>query len=446
LKQGHYSWLLAAAIAAQPLAAQASGFAITEQSASGLGAAYAGGAAEAADPSTIFYNPAGMVRLPGRQFAISGQFIRPSARLGNVNAGNGLGAAGGDNGGDAGSTSLIPDFYYVADAGRYLKYGLSVTAPFGLKSEYDPTWAGRYYAIKSELSAIDISPALAGKIDAQTSWGAALDIERGHADLSRAVDFGSLCVGQVAPVVGSVPGAIGACAGAPYGVSPHKSDATTEVSGNNWAYGYHLGLLHAFSPATRVGINYRSKITHHIDGTAAFSNVPAFAQGTYHTTGAHATVTMPDSLSISAVHEFSPAWTVMGDFTWTHWSRFHDLTVALDGLPTDSTLENWQNTRRYSLGARYQASAKLALRGGIAYDQSPVPDATRSPIIPDNNRRWVAFGVNYKMTPRDMLDAGYAHAFMSDSSVNLTDAQKGYLQGTVSSHADVLGLQYSHAF
>lgn len=436
MKQGHYSWLLAAAIAAQPLAAQASGFAITEQSASGLGAAYAGGAAEAADPSTIFYNPAGMVRLTGRQLAVSGQFIRPSARFSNVSAGNQLGKAGGDNGGDAGSTSLIPDFYYVADAGRYLKYGLSVTAPYGLKSEYDPTWAGRYYAVKSELSAIDISPALAGKFDAQTSWGAALDIERGHADLSRAIDFGSLCFAQFGA----------ACAGAPFNVSPHNADATTELNGNNWAYGYHLGLLHAFSPATRIGINYRSKITHHIDGTATFSNVPAAFASSYHTTGAHATVTMPDSLSISAVHEFSPAWTAMADFTWTHWSRFHDLTVALDGQPTDSTLENWQNTRRYSLGARYQASPKLALRGGIAYDQGPVPDATRSPVIPDGTRRWVAFGVNYKMTPRDMLDAGYAHAFMSDSSVNLTDPQKGYLQGTVSSHADVLGLQYSHAF
>lgn len=422
MKQGHYSWLLAAAMAAQPLAAQASGFAITEQSASGLGAAYAGGAAEAADPSTIFYNPAGMVRLTGRQLAISGQFIRPSARFGNVSAGNASGAAGGDNGGDAGSLSLIPDFYYVADAGRYLKYGLSVTAPYGLKSEYDPTWAGRYYAIKSQLSAIDISPALAGKFDDHTSWGAALDIERGHADLSRAVDFGAL---------------LGAS---------HQADGTTELTGNNWAYGYHLGVLHAFSPATRVGINYRSKITHNIDGTAIFSKVPVPLTGLVYTTNAHATITMPDSLSISAVHEFSPTWAVMGDFTWTHWSRFHDLTVAMDGEGTNSTLENWQNTRRYSLGARYQASPKLALRGGIAYDQSPVPDATRSPVIPDNNRRWVAFGVNYKMTPRDMLDAGYAHAFMSNSSVNLTDTQKGYLQGTVSSHADVLGLQYSHAF
>ena len=55
-------------------AGQASGsaFALQEQNASGLGHAYAGGAAAAEDVSTIFYNPAGLVRLQTMQVVVAG--------------------------------------------------------------------------------------------------------------------------------------------------------------------------------------------------------------------------------------------------------------------------------------------------------------------------------------------------------------------------------------
>ena len=55
--------------------AQAGGFGLIEQNASGIGNAYAGQAASAQDASTIFFNPAGMTQLPGRQVVVAGHLI-----------------------------------------------------------------------------------------------------------------------------------------------------------------------------------------------------------------------------------------------------------------------------------------------------------------------------------------------------------------------------------
>src|SRR5436309_10356907 len=79
---------LAAAVGAAVLslaANQALGaaFALQEQNASGLGHAYAGGAAAAEDVSTIFYNPAGLVRLASMQIVVAGNLICPSAKFSN---------------------------------------------------------------------------------------------------------------------------------------------------------------------------------------------------------------------------------------------------------------------------------------------------------------------------------------------------------------------------
>src|SRR4051812_49854122 len=107
---------VAAAVAAACLTAAAgqahgSAFALQEQNASGLGHAYAGGAAAAEDVSTIFYNPAGLVRLQSTQVVVAANAICPSARFHD----NGSRPAAlqplGGTGGDAGSCGFVPNMY-----------------------------------------------------------------------------------------------------------------------------------------------------------------------------------------------------------------------------------------------------------------------------------------------------------------------------------------------
>src|SRR6185503_4263399 len=112
-KRGVLQWSVAAALAFGPACAQASGFQLMEQNASGLGNAYAGQAAAAENASTVFFNPAGMTRLPGRQVTAAINFIRPSNEF--TNSGGSTAPAGiaspGGNGGDAGAWNVVPNTY-----------------------------------------------------------------------------------------------------------------------------------------------------------------------------------------------------------------------------------------------------------------------------------------------------------------------------------------------
>jgi long-chain fatty acid transport protein len=161
--------------------AQGAGFALIEQNASGLGNAYAGQAAVAEDASTIFFNPAGLTYVEGRQVVAAGHLIMPSAEFSD--AGSTLAIRG--DGGDAGVTAFVPNFYYAMDVTPDLKFGLGVNAPFGLTTEYDDTWAGQVQAIKSDLKTVNVNPALGWRVNDRLSLGFGLNWQYIEAELTQ---------------------------------------------------------------------------------------------------------------------------------------------------------------------------------------------------------------------------------------------------------------------
>ena len=142
--------------------ALASGFAIIEQSVSGLGNAFAGGAASADDASTIFFNPAGMMLLQDQQVVTGGHVIIPSAKFSATTATNAMGGSlGTNNGGDGGETAVVPNLYYSFKSSDKFALGVGITAPFGLVTKYDDTWVGRYHAVESDVMTVNVNPAFA---------------------------------------------------------------------------------------------------------------------------------------------------------------------------------------------------------------------------------------------------------------------------------------------
>lgn len=376
----------------------ASGFALIEQSASGLGNAFAGAAASAEDASTIFFNPAGMTKLPNRQVAGALHFIVPSAKYSDGNPAT-------NDGGEGGSLAPVPNFYCVMALSPASRFGLGVNAPFGLKTEYDPNWVGRVAAIKSDLKTINLNPSLATKLTDQLSVGIGLSIEYAKADLS------------------------GFAGGA----------GILSVKGDDWGVGGNVGLLYEMDNTTRIGLSYRSRIKHKLEGDATFSAVPALNGGI------SADLTLPDIASLSIVKQISPALTLLGDISYTAWSVFDKLSIVRSsGATLTSTTEDWNDTWRFSMGATYKLNDAFKLRGGLAYDQSPVPDARRTPRIPDNDRTWVALGMGYQASKNGMIDVGYAHLFVKDPSLAQNTGLG--LPGSYKFHVDILSAQYTHTF
>ena len=412
--------LLSCMIFTTPLAAQAAGFALIEQSGSGMGNAFAGGSAIAEDASTVYFNPAGMTYIDGTQLVGALHLIKPSAEFNNNGSIAGAGKPLGGTGGDAGDLAFIPNAYFKMDFNDSIKLGIGVNAPFGLKTEYDNGWIGRFQALKSEVKTVNINPALAFKVNDQLSLGFGVSVMWAQATLTRAVNFGAAGEGSV------------------------------KIKADDWGFGYNLGAIYQLTPDTRIGMAYRSKVDQHLEGDATFNrpigipNAGAAADGAI-----NASVSLPENFSFSAFSKLDDTWDVMGDITWTHWSRFKQLTILRSsGALLSNTNENWDNSMRYSIGANYHYSDSIKLRAGLAYDQEAVNDDFRTARIPGNDRKWLALGANWKASPNSSVDVGYAHLFISDASINdgRSGAANGTLKGSYDGDVNILSMQYTHNF
>src|SRR6267142_6338580 len=154
--------------------ARAAAFALHEQGISGLGNAYAGAAAAAEDATTVWWNPAGMARLgAGKHFAIGGTLISPSTKFSNGSSQPATlsNPASTGTGGDAGKDAIVPSLFYVMDLNPRMHFGIGVSVPFGLKTEYDPNWIGRFQGIKSEVKTVNVNPAVSYKVSDALSLG-----------------------------------------------------------------------------------------------------------------------------------------------------------------------------------------------------------------------------------------------------------------------------------
>ena len=403
--------LLSFVIFSAPIAAQAAGFALIEQSASGMGNAFAGGGAVAEDASTIFFNPAGMTYIEGTQLVGAIHLIKPTVEFnGSI---SGTGKAGGD-GGDAGDLSFVPNFYYKRDLTDSVKFGLGVNAPFGLKTEYDSTWKGRFQAIKSEVKTININPAIAFKLNDQLSVGAGISAMWAQAELTRALNLGA------------------------------GGETTVKIKGDDWGFGFNLGAIYQATTDTRFSIAYRSKVNQHLKGESSSPSPFTAALNTNVT----AAIALPETFSVSTFSQLNDTWDLMGDVTWTRWSQFKELRIDFaNAVPDSVTAENWSNTLRYSIGANYHYSDDIKFRAGLAYDEEAISDQFRTARIPGNDRKWVSLGANWKVSPSSSIDVGYAHLFISDASINKNEgAGNGTLTGTYDGSVDILSAQYTHNF
>lgn len=430
-----FSFLTVVGIANINCSALASGFSITEQSVKNLGNAASGGAALAEDASTIFFNPAGLTRLSGSSLEGSGYIIFSEVNFQNQDSttATGIPLSGGDNA-SGGVNSLIPNIYGVWSVSDDIKLGIGITPPFGLATEYDDDWVGRYQAIESTLTTINVNPAVAVKLTNTLSLGGGLNFQYADAKLSNAIDFG--LIGQTIGL----------------GTQSQQLDGFSEISGDDWSMGYNLGILYEPSKRTRIGLAYRSAISHTLQGEADF-NVPNAATvltsgGRFTDSDAEADVNLPDSLSLSIYQKISDRWAIMGDITWTNWSRFEELRIKFDNpvQPDSVEPENWEDTFRLGVGLNYSPNDAWTLRTGVAYDPTPIKDEFRTARIPGSDRIWLAFGSSYQVSSSFSFDIAYVHIFFDDSSLNRSTPTGGNLQGEYNNNADIISLELNWQF
>lgn len=416
--------ILAAGFAAQ---ASAAGFALSEQSVSANGTANAGRASDAVDASVVYNNPAAMHKLKQAQITTNVSFIDADTKIKNQVVAGGA-TAGGNSKGDIVPHSFIPSgFFTSGDQGGWA-YGIGAYGSFGLKTNHDDGFAGRYLGNKSDVKVTTIQPAVSYKVHDKVSVGAGITINQIEAYLS------------------SNPGDALGLTG---------NNGRVQIEGDDVGYGFNLALHSDITESTQVGLIYRSKVKYKIDdGEIRVGAGLIGLTGGESKSNAKTGISTPESVELAITHAISSKTKLHATTSWTRWSRLKSLDVST-GFPTnpvppfpasfDQVSEefNWKDSMAYAVGVSHALDDKLTVRAGLAYDNTPVAPADRGVRLPSGDRRVASVGAGYALTPNQVVDVSYM--YIDEERADVNRPADGYA-ATFQNSASIYGVQYTLKF
>ncbi|MCU0870427.1 MAG: OmpP1/FadL family transporter, partial [Burkholderiales bacterium] len=406
--------LCAAGLCALPGHAGAAAFFLPYQGAAAVGNSLAGSAALGEDASTVYFNPAGMSRLQTRQVTIAGHYVDPSFKYTDTGS-TGPAAFTGGNGGDFAPNTALPVAFAVFPMGAW-RFGLGISAPFGSKTDYEAGWRGRFQADFTELQVININPSVSYQVADWISAGVGLNYVRAEADIQRSQLLG-------------------------------PSEGRVRLTGEDSAFSYNVGVLMNATPATRVGVTYRSRVDLDLSGRqrVTLANGAEFGPQTF---DIRADLALPAMAAVSAVHDVNDRWAVLGDVTWYQWSAIQQLVPrnAATGVPSTPLDLRFRDSVRLSAALNYRLSEAWLLRGGLAWDQAPVASAQdRTANQPDSDRTWISAGARWDLNAAHRIDFAYAFVMLASASIEHTVTNAGTLRGNYDNHAHIFAAQYTYS-
>ena len=443
--------------------AQATGFQLRESSVKNLGRGQAGVATADDDASVVTNNPAAMVNLKKNTLQADVTVIDLTADF----EGGGTSAAGtpltGGDGGDPGDATAVPNLsavFPLHGALEGLTVGASIGAPFGLQTEYDRDWVGRYNAVESDLKTVDFTLSAALQLHERFSVGLGFIYERADVTLSNAVDFGTFMAATgLPPAAGGIP---------------QGADGFAEVSGDAHGYGWLAGVQWQPTDQLRFGYSHRSEIDHDLEGEADFTTPGSFqaAQTLYRQLAANpllppaqraqllvlgngfvdsnisAPLTTPSIDIFSVRYDFNENFRMMADVQLTDWSSLRNVNIDYANPFQPNTVEDfsWQDTEMYALGAEWDLSEAFTLRGGITMDETPTHIESRTPRLPDEDRMLYSIGLTWNVTEALSVDAAYQRIEIDNSEIDIFSSSGSHLVGEFDGYANLFGVAAQYKF
>ncbi|MBI6554656.1 outer membrane protein transport protein [Pseudomonas veronii] len=412
---------LAVAMASSQLFA--SGFALNEQSVSGMGTGFAGRSSSADDASTVYGNPAGMSRLNGQQITGGVAAIDASTDIKDTS-----GTARGTNKGDMVPFIAVPFGFYTNKLNDQWSVGFGVYAPFGLVTDYERGYQGKGYGSKSEVKVMTFQPTVSYAFNDKVSIG-----------------FG--------PTINRISGVLES----DKTLNPNVADTNVKIKGDDTALGFNVGVLVQATDTTRVGLTYHSKVNYKLEGHTTISG-PAQTQAVLRNNRYDASLKIetPESYDLSVTQDLTDAWKLYGGATWTRWSRLKEITVNNQGvtsaggiaapsqLSSISEPQNWHDTWAYAVGTSYQLTKQVVLRTGLSFDQSPTNNTDRSPRIPTGDRTIFSMGLGYKVM--DNMTVDLAYSYLKEEKVNIDRSTAPSYHAKYDNSANGFGLGMTYTF
>ena len=356
----------AAAVVVGSSSASAGVFGIREQSAVGLGNAFAGAASGAAGVSSMFWNPATITMHPGHTGEYNATYIDPGAviRVDPPTPTLGLGQSG-----DIGIGGVIPATYTAYQLTESIWIGLAGTAPYGLITKPNVVWAGETYSRSSRVFSINFAPVIGYRVNEFLSIAAGPTIQYFKTRLTSAA--------------------------APSPVAP-----SVILEGDDYGVGATVGVTVTPFAGTTIGVGYRSSIHHELDGTL---RIPT-ALGAF-VTPAKVNLNLPEQINFGLSQAITADFRLDFGFEFTNWSRLKlpAVTSNATGAPLAAVPLGYKDGYYYSVGGEYQFNPLWTVRAGAAYEVSPIDVSNRGTRVPDTDRVHANIGVGYKYSEK--LDA-----------------------------------------
>lgn len=400
------SALLAAMLPA--IHANAAGFQVAEHSAAGLGRAFAGEAAVADDASVVARNPAGMSLLDRTTLTVVGSVIFPEIKVEEAPNGTSHGSN------SVGEDAFVPAAYLVMPYNDKITFGFGANTNFGLGTKYGTSSNFPTEAAESEIISVNFNSSIAYQISDRLSFGFGLNAVHAEAKLVSKMSTGA---------------------------------DVMAMEGDDWGFGWNAGILFDFTPATRIGLSYRSEVKLALEGESKTDMHPIAQQilGVYNSDGS-VDLDLPAIAELSVNHQLTDTVSVQASWQRNYWSSFEEIRIKFDqaGARDYVVPENWSDADRLSLGVTWQYSPALTLRAGIARDESPVSSHFRTFRIPDADRMWYTIGAGYKFSENSSIDAGYA--YLTGDSVKVYETDPTPHGEVTKTAAHIFALQYNYKF
>ena len=400
----------------------AAGFKVNEQDAKAMGMANAF-TAQADNPSALYYNPAGITQLSPTQVSLGSLVINvPQTEfVGSTELGSGTEKAKRD-------IFIVPTFYVThAIEGTPVTLGFGINSIYPLAKTWDDGSIFRHFIQDIAIKPINFQPTIAYKVNDSLSVAAGVDMTYAQVSL-RKVAYNPLTSTDI-------------------GVLSTDGTATD--------FGYNMGLM--WKPCTniKVGVNYRSAIKLHIDGDANLL-APSASQGSPSVSlnsPAATSIKLPSSLALGVSWKPNEKVTLEIDAERTNWSSYQNLNLiftsqAFSGLSNKPNIKNWKDVWAYRVGGQYALTPNLDLRAGYAYDNTPAPDATVAPELPDADRHNFSVGVGIHKN-NVALDLAYMYVLFKDRNVYNYPYPVPTMQfqnGTYSSDVHIMGANLTVKF
>tara|TARA_R110001583_G_scaffold82608_1_gene218948 strand:+ start:5206 stop:6573 length:1368 start_codon:yes stop_codon:yes gene_type:complete len=428
----------------------AQGFYVDEQSALRLGDAFSGAAAQADDASTAFYNPAGLTRLKQKQLtfnlsaiSVTSEFNGSSTTLASTTV------TGKDVSAEA--FDILPSIYFSAPMSEGLVFGAYLNAPYATGTDFGDNSIGRYFSTESSITGIDFGTAFGFKVSDNLSFGLSMVMQYLSATVAQAVNTSAACKG--AELQGDLsPFTCPGLGIADSGLGTSTYDGQFEMQGDDLNIGFTAGMLYEFSPESRLGMHYRNRISHDLQGNATLE-VPTAAETFGNLAGlvdtkakGTATLETPSQANLS-FYQGLGKFSLQADVQWTQWSSFDTLSVKSDndvikGVAGPQTY-NWVDSYRYAIGGSYKMTPALTLRTGLALDNTPIKDKQTKIDFAFDDYKAISFGLTYDLNKELAFDFGIQKTLKQKRAIaqgDITDPSQNLskLKGDVST--DVLSL------